>query len=125
VQHEIAPIPLSEKLGAAQTVITDTGRGYRGHSQFTLAITPANQGVDLRRRYDAGIASQKARVYVNGILAGTWYVAGANPYHRWADTDFVIPAALTTGKKAITVRIQYAAGADLTDYNYWAYTITP
>jgi hypothetical protein len=37
---------------ADAAVITDTGRGYRGHSQFTLAITPGNQGVDLRRRYD-------------------------------------------------------------------------
>jgi len=110
---------------ADSTVITDTGRGYRGHSQFTLAITPGNQGVDLRRRYDAGIAGQKARVYVNGTLAGTWYVAGANPYHRWGDTDFLIPAALTTGKSSITVRIQYVAGTDLTDYAYWAYSIIP
>jgi hypothetical protein len=110
---------------ADRTVITDTGRGYRGHSQFTLAITPGNQGVDLRRRYDAGIADQKARVYVGGQLAGIWYVAGANPYHRWGDTDFLIPAALTVGKRTITVRIQYAAGADLTDYAYWAYSITP
>jgi hypothetical protein len=79
----------------------------------------------LRRRYDAGIADQKARVYVGGQLAGIWYVAGANPYHRWGDTDFLIPAALTVGKRTITVRIQYAAGADLTDYAYWAYSITP
>jgi len=110
---------------ADHTVITDTGRGYRGHSQFTLAIRPGNQGVDLRRRYDQGIASQKARVFVDGKFAGIWYVAGANPYHRWGDADFLLPAALTAGKRAITVRIQYAAGAVLTDYDYWAYSITP
>ena len=110
---------------ADSTVITDTGRGYRGHSQFTLAITRGNQGVDLRRRYDAGVAGQKAHVYVGGQLAGTWYVAGGNPYHRRGDTDFLIPAALTAGKRTITVRIQYVAGADLTDYAYWAYSITP
>jgi hypothetical protein len=110
---------------AGAAVITDSGRRYRGHSQFTLSIAPGNHGVDLRRRYDQGIASQKARVYVNGRLAGTWYVAGANPYHRWGDTDFLIPAALTAGKNTITVRIQYSAGASLADYAYWAYTITP
>ncbi len=110
---------------ADTTVISDSGRRYRGHSQFTLAITPGNQGVDLRRRYDQGIAGQKARVYVDGTFAGIWYTAGANPYHRWGDTDFLIPAALTAGKKTITVQIQYAAGQYLTDYNYWAYAITP
>jgi hypothetical protein len=105
--------------------ITDTGRAYRGHSQFTVHIATGNQGVILRRRYDGGIASQRARVYVNGQLAGVWYVAGANPYHRWADTDFLIPAALTAGKSSLTIRIQYAAGAELTEFYYWAYSITP
>lgn len=113
--------------GAADTVnITDSGRGNRGYSQFTLAIAPGNQGVDLRRRYDQGIANQAATVYADGHLIGTWYVAGRNPYHRWADTDFIIPAAITRHKKTITIKIRYLGGNPyFTEYRYWAYSLTP
>lgn len=111
---------------ADTTSITDTGRGDKGYSQFTIAINPANQGVDLRRRFDQGIANQKASVYVDGHLTGTWFVAGQNPYHRWADTDFIIPPSLTSGKRTLTVKIQFvSASTYLTEYTYWAYTITP
>jgi hypothetical protein len=111
---------------ADRTSITDAGRGYRGHSQFTIAVAPGNQGVDLRRRFDQGIADQKARVYVDGHLAGTWFAAGRNTYHRWADSDFFIPATLTAGKRTLTVRIQFvSAGQYFTDFEYWAYSITP
>ena len=111
---------------ADHTNITDSGRGYRGHSQFTIAVARSNQGVDLRRRFDQGIADQKAQVYVDGHLAGTWYVAGHNAYNRWADSDFFIRAALTAGKPKLTVRIVFvSAGQYFTDYAYRAYSITP
>jgi hypothetical protein len=113
--------------GTADTVnVTDRGAGFRGYSQFTMAIAAGNQGVDLRRRYDQGIASQEADVYVNGHLVGPWYVAGANTYHRWADTDFIIPAAYTRNKRSITIKIVYVAGRPyLTEYRYWAYSLLP
>jgi hypothetical protein len=113
--------------GTADTInITDSGRGYRGYSQFTLALAPGNQGVDLRRRYDQGIAKQAATVYVDGHRIGTWYVAGRNPYHRWADTDLIIPPALTSHKKSITVKIRYLGGSPyFTEFRYWAYSLMP
>ena len=105
--------------------ITDTGSGFTGYARFTLTIRPGNLGVDLRRRYDQGIASQKARVFVDGTFAGLWYVAGRNPYHRWADTDFLIAGRLTSGRRKITVTIRYlSSGKYFTAYRYWAYTIT-
>lgn len=113
--------------GTADTrTITDTGVGFTGRSRFTMAIRPDNVGVDLRRRYDQGIASQKVAVYVDGTFAGIWFVAGRNPYHRWADTDFVIPGRLTAGRSKIAITLRYVSSAKyVTAYRYWAYTVTP
>jgi len=113
--------------GAGDTTsITDHGRADRGFSQFKMAIAASNEGVDLRRRYDHGIANQKAKVYVNGHLVGIWYVAGANTYHRWADSDYVIPAAYTRNKTSITIKIVYVSGNPYwTEYRYWAYSLLP
>lgn len=111
---------------AEHTNITASGRGFRGYSQFTMAIAPGNQGVDLRRMYDQGIASQQASVFVDGQFAGTWYVAGRNVYHRWAESDFMIPAAYTRGRKSIVVRIRYVSGRPyFTEYRYLAYSLVP
>jgi hypothetical protein len=108
------------------TNITATGRGFRGYSQFTMAIAPGNQGVDLRRMYDQGIASQEASVYVDGHLVGPWFVAGSNIYHRWAESDFMIPAAYTKGKTSIVVRVRYMRGNPyFTEYKYFAYSLIP
>ncbi len=113
--------------GTADTVqLTDHGRGDRGFSQFKMRIAANNQGVDLRRRYDHGVANQKAQVYVNGRLVGTWYVAGANTSYRWADSDFVIPAAYTRKKTSITIKVKYVSSQLYwTEYRYWAYSLMP
>ena len=113
--------------GTADNVnLTDSGRGDRGFSQFKMRITASNQGVDLRRRYDHGVANQKANVYVDGRFAGTWYVAGANVSHRWADSDFVIPAAYTRKKTSITIKVKYVSSQQYwTEYRYWAYSLIP
>jgi hypothetical protein len=111
---------------ADKTNIAASGRGYRGYSQFTIAIARDNRGVDLRRMYDQGFASQQARVLVDGREVGTWYVAGRNAYHRWADSDFMIPAAYTAGRRSIVVRITYVAGRPyFTEYRYLAYSLVP
>ena len=53
-------------------------RRLAGGSTFTAAISPANMGVLLRRRMDYSVPRQQAGVYVDEILAGTWYDAGQN-----------------------------------------------
>ncbi|HVB41927.1 MAG TPA: glycoside hydrolase family 172 protein [Streptosporangiaceae bacterium] len=113
-------------VGTADTVnITDTGRADTGYSQFTMAIKANNHGVDLRRRYDQGVTNQKVKVYVNGHLVGVWFVAGSNIYHRWADSDFIIPAWFTSGKRSITIRVQFLpASTTFTEFRYWAYSLT-
>ena len=113
--------------GTADAVnVTDDGRAFKGSSQFNMAINSSNNGVVLRRRFDYGINNQLANVYVNGVLVGPWYNAGSDAYHRWRDSDFMIPASFTSGKSSITVKVQFVSSAsDWNEFSYWAYSITP
>jgi hypothetical protein len=112
--------------GAADTVdVTDNGRAHRGTSQFTLAISPLNSGVLLRRRFDQTVANQRADVAVDGQPVGAWYVAGNNPFDQWRDTDFLIPPTATAGKSTITVTLRFVSSSlDWNEFTYWAYTLT-
>jgi Protein of unknown function (DUF2961) len=106
--------------------LADDGRGDRGSSKFTMRIAANNQGVDLRRRLDQGIGNQSANVFVDGRLVGTWLLAGSNPYHRWADSDFIIPAGYTRNRTSINLKIQYVSGNPYwSEYTYWAYSLVP
>jgi hypothetical protein len=106
--------------------ITDDGRADQGSSEFDLTITPANQGVILRRRLDQGVADQRADLYVNGARVGTWYHAGGNSSHRWADDDFFIPSFFTAGLSSIHIRIQFISSSnDWNEFRYEAYSLLP
>jgi hypothetical protein len=103
-----------------------TGRAHKGTSQFTMAINPANQGVRLSRIMDHGVANQKANVYVNNTLAGTWYTGGDNQFHKARYDSFEIPANLTAGKSSITIKIQFVSSAnDWNEFVYDAYAHVP
>ncbi|HMA37377.1 MAG TPA: DUF2961 domain-containing protein, partial [Chloroflexia bacterium] len=88
-------------------------------SSFTLAVDPRNAGTFLRRTFDYGRANQRARLFVDGQFAGTWYSAGASTRvdgagvaRRWRDEEFPLPAALTAGKSAVTIRVEAVLAAD-------------
>ena len=105
-------------------LITDTGDTMTRNTQFTMAVNPANNGVKLRRRMDYSVLNQKAEVYVNGALVGTWYDAGQNTTLSWRDSDFEIPAILTQGQSSLNITIDYdnTGGKAWTEYDYWAYS---
>jgi hypothetical protein len=105
-------------------LITDTGDTMTRNTQFTVAVNPANNGVKLRRRMDYSVLNQKAEVYVNGALVGTWYDAGQNTTLSWRDSDFEIPAILTQGQSSLNINIDYdnTGGTAWTEYDYWAYS---
>jgi hypothetical protein len=105
-------------------LITDTGDTMTRNTQFTMAVNPANNGVKLRRRMDYSVLNQKAEVYVNGALVGTWYDAGQNTTLSWRDSDFEIPAILTQGQSSLNINIDYdnTGGTAWTEYDYWAYS---
>ena len=75
----------------------------------------------LRRTLDQGVLSQSALVFVDGALVGPWYKAGGNTVKRFRQEDFEIPASFTSGKTAITVKIQFVSSQS--DWNEFAYTI--
>jgi len=115
-------------ITGASTQVTDDGRafGSGGYSQWVAAISPSNSGVTLTRRLDYGVADQKANVFVDGTLAGTWFDQNAasgsiyDAYAHWKDSTFAIPAALTAGKSSITVKVVFVSSAiDWNEFTYW------
>jgi hypothetical protein len=100
------------------------GRADKGYSQFTMAIDPANNGVVLRRTYGADVGQQNADVYVNGTKVGTWYNPETNTSFSIAQSDFAIPASVTSGKSSITVKIQFVSSDnDWNEFEYDAYSM--
>lgn len=77
------------------------------YSSFKVDISPKNEGVRLRRLSDQCHPRQAARVFVDGEEVDTrmWYVADHNPYKRWLEDDFEIPARFTRGKNRLNIRI--------------------
>lgn len=106
--------------------IIDNGRRHAGTSEFHVAIDPQNAGVLLRRRFDYTQPRQQAEVYVDGVLAGTWYDPGMNTYHSMRDSEFLIPASRTAGKSQIDVRIEdVSTESEWSELRYWVFTLLP
>jgi len=105
--------------------LTDSGRhlDQASISQFTVDVNPTdNAGVLLRRRMDYSLLRQQAEVYVDDVLAGTWYDAGSNV--RFADSEFMIPKTLTAGRQSLRIRIQNVSmQSPWTEYRYQVYTL--
>ena len=107
----------------AVPLLTDDGRafGSGGHSQFTVAINPSNNGVRLTRRLDSSIADQVAAVTVNGVAAGQWAPLPAQPEGQpWVDETLDLPASLTAGQSSIVVRNTFVSSSlDFNEFTYW------
>jgi hypothetical protein len=113
---------------------TDTGRFMKGTSTFVLRLDPRNLGVLLRRKLDYAFPNQWARVLVADTRpgapwrpAGVWYTAGSNTCvysnppgelgatqhivqtsnRRWRDDEFLLPRALTQGRSALRVKVEF------------------
>jgi hypothetical protein len=109
-------------------LITATGTTLTGASSFTMQLDPRNAGAFLRRTFDDCVANQRANIYLDGRFAGTWYDAGVSngagvDGHRrcWRDEDFPLPAALTTGKSSVNVRIVYLPTTNPRNSNWTAF----
>ncbi|MGH9472596.1 MAG: DUF2961 domain-containing protein [Terriglobales bacterium] len=116
---------------------TDTERITTGAESFDLRLDPDNWGVMLRRKLDYSYPNQRAEVYVSAApaqgtrpgwrFAGIWYTAGSNTVvysnprgelgatahvvetsdRRFRDDEFLLPLALTRGRRRIRVRIRF------------------
>jgi hypothetical protein len=109
--------------------IADDGVSFTNSSTFTVAISPENQGVRLRRRCDKANNRQEARVFVDGQLVTErpWYSVDYEKTFkniRWFDSDFDIPSQYTRGKSKITVRIEFVNSetGHWDEFHYWIYS---
>lgn len=109
-------------------VLKDTGREIEGRSSFSVSVRPDNAGVRLRRRSDQIVGRQRANVYVDGekVTERSWYVADRNPYRRWLEDEYDIPAAYTAGKSDLRIELEYVQDGETRSWNefyYWVYSI--
>ncbi|MEN5075129.1 DUF2961 domain-containing protein [Isoptericola cucumis] len=103
-----------------QPAISDDGRAHKGTSTFTLQVDPENEGVTLKRRFDATSAQQVADVTVDGEPAGRWE-ATDDTAGTWSYQSIELPAELTAGKSSITVANTFvSASIDWNEFRYWA-----
>lgn len=109
--------------------VSDNGRRLApstGQSTFTVTVARGCRSVLLRRRMDYGTSNQTARVYVNGTSAGVWYDAGSNSSHRFRESEFMIPPAVTKNKRMLNIRIENASSSlDWTEFGYQVYSLYP
>jgi len=108
-------------------LISDTGLviGSGARIQLHVHIDPENTGLRLTRRLDQAIANQRAHVYVNGIYAGEWYDGGVNPYARWADSSFDIPAELLQGLSEVEITLEQvptSLSSEFSIFHLWVWT---
>ncbi|MGN6503297.1 MAG: DUF2961 domain-containing protein, partial [Pseudolysinimonas sp.] len=105
--------------------LTDEGKVAAGYTEFTMAITPSNNGVLLRNRFDQSYLTQEATVSVDGVTVGTWKAIGGNTSaSKWKETEFLLPSSATSGKSSITIRLTKTAASDpLSQYRLTAFTI--
>jgi hypothetical protein len=112
--------------------IADDGVSFTNSSTFTVAISPDNQGVLLRRRCDKANNRQEARVYIDGQLVTErqWYSVDYEKTYRgirWFDSDFQVPERYTRGKSKLNVRIEFVGSQSgrWDEYHYWVYSWLP
>jgi hypothetical protein len=103
------------------------GVAFRGPMSLRLRIPADNRGIILRRLQDQQ-SSVPVTVTIDGRPAGVWQ-GGAfqgNPLKRWLESDFAVPARLTTGKSAITVTLRpLHSGETATAFVLQAFTFRP
>ena len=119
-----------DESGTTGEWLKDYVRCVSGASEFSVNVSPGNQGVRLRRRSNQERGRQRARVYVDGQLVGerSWYVADHNPYRRWLEDEFEIPPSYSAGKTRIRVRLEFVSSGDApgwSEAHYWAYSHAP
>lgn len=92
------------------SAMTERGRDVTGRSRFRMAAPAGHGALRLRRLYDQALP-QEAEVWVDGAPAGRWSSTAINPDRRWADDEFLLPAALTDGRTTLDIEIRAVGGA--------------
>ncbi|MGI8905212.1 MAG: glycoside hydrolase family 172 protein [Candidatus Sumerlaeaceae bacterium] len=101
--------------------VADDGRafGSGGFSEFTAGIDPAHTGVRIIRRFDDSVASQHARVLIDGELAASWESLASSHDVEWREQALDLPTSVTKDKTSIKVRNEFVASSR--DFNECSY----
>ena len=128
--YKAADSKMTDELEAAyegpanETLIRDRGRTHTGGEiVFTVAIDPNNDGVRFRRRLDQNVGRQAADVYVDGQSGRHVVSCRSEPFFRWYDSEFDLPADLTRGKAALNVRLVVKKGQGFGPFNDYRYEV--
>lgn len=73
--------------------------------EFTVKVDPRADAVMLRRVLDQSVPDQRARIEVDGKLAGIWFNTGNNKWKIFAEDDLILDPSATRGKEKITIRV--------------------
>ncbi|MEU6782257.1 hypothetical protein ABZ912_23900 [Nonomuraea angiospora] len=86
-------------------IFSDDGRAFPrgGWSRFTVTVDPANTGVRLIRRLDAGVGLQHATITVNGTPAAEWRPLLEDGVYKWRNQIVALPPDLTAGRRSLTI----------------------
>jgi hypothetical protein len=120
--HEAAALT-SAFEGADPAPSTMTVHTYDAPLRFRLAIDRANEGVEVRRLFDAGgEGTSQATMLVEGVRIAT--IANVGPRsssRRWTERDVFVPPQVTHGKSLITV--EYVPVALFTAARFEAHSV--
>jgi hypothetical protein len=117
--------------------ITRTGISTSKTTAFTLHLDRRNTGAFLRRTFDYGMPDQRARLYIDGEPAGTWYSAGSfmgndryGHSRRWRQEELPLPRHLTEGRSSVRIEVRFEPTADppnheWTEFEYELYSLVP
>ncbi|MBB6549894.1 hypothetical protein [Nonomuraea rubra] len=116
-------VPHPATSGPPGRFVVDDGRAFGpgGASRFTVTVDPANTGVRLTRRLDAGIGRQRAGITVNGTPAGTWQPLPVQRAHRWQDQSVDLPPSVSAGRRSLTVVNTFVSSDQ--DFNEFLYVV--
>jgi hypothetical protein len=117
--------------------LVDDGYNFNNYCQFTVAVSPDNSGVRLRRRANVIQKQlQTSTVYVDNVkvIEHPWFILTTSDAKAcgWVDTDFDIPETYTKGKSSITVKVEYVKSQEdrdggpgkfeQNDFYYWIFS---
>ena len=100
-----------EGTDGPQHEITATLRATTSPVTFNLRLDPNNNGATILRTSDQNQGYQAVAVSVNGQRLPNWLQPLDNPYHRWLDDAYLLPASVTSGHPFVTVTLTPLSGA--------------
>ncbi|MGV3615993.1 MAG: hypothetical protein ACO1SV_11720 [Fimbriimonas sp.] len=112
VQNLSRPVELSSRFpnGDAHSGVVAS---HLNAASWRCELPADNLGLRLRKTYDRFHGRQRARVFVDGFLAGWWYEPEEDRRSRWHVSDFDLDPALTVGKAEVTITIDPPSGSPL------------